>query len=235
MRYFVFSLLALALFSCSPKVKRELYVQEYQALDPGTEIQVLEEFDKSPAVTYRLASIKVKDGGMTTNCGYDLMLGLAKAEARKLGANVVKITEHRLPGMQSSCDQIFADLYKLDNLDISDYREEAPFNPDADYATVFVYRPAGPGFAIGYDLYFNEEKVTRVKHKSVDEIKVRSFGEHEVWAKTESKTEIKVNFEKGKTYYIRCTLGYGVMVGRPELRLVSYGKGSKEMAELIGN
>lgn len=233
MRYILFTLITLVLFSCAPKVKRYVYVKEYKALAAEEEIQILGEYDKRPPMKNRVAFIKVKDSGFTTDCGYDLMMGLALTEARKLGANVLKIREHRKPGEYGTCDQIFADLYKLENKDLSEFRVVEPLDSAATYAKLILYRPDGTHFSAGYSIFFNREILTTIKGLSATEIKLQSLGENKISAVSPNREGIYLNFEKGRTYYIRCTLEQGVLADNLKLELVSYAQGAHEVAQLL--
>jgi len=48
-------------------------------------------------------------------------------------------------------------------------------------------------------------------------------------AQTESYTQVSVDVEPGKTYYVRLRVGIGFFVGRPHLILVDEEKGAKEI------
>jgi hypothetical protein len=98
-----------------------------------------------------------------------------------------------------------------------------------DYATVYIYRPKKmAGMAISYDLNMKDETVFRVKNNSCVTLKLTQAGTYNLWAKTESKTELPLNVEMGKTYYIRCGLSMGVAVGRPKLEIMDAETGKKE-------
>ena len=99
---------------------------------------------------------------------------------------------------------------------------------DWDYALVHIYRRGGAGALVGYDIHYADQIICRAKNNWGTTIKIRDFGQNTVWAKTESKVEIPVNFEPGREYYIRCGMKMGIAVGRPTLELVNKKTGKTE-------
>ena len=230
--FFIFFIL---LSACSPKVVTNLQ-KNYQSLSYDQEVIVLSENEQAPDQAELLGSIKVGDNGLSTNCGFEQVLELATLEARKAGGNVLKITEHKLPSvMGSSCHQIKADILRVADPSVIQKKadvEEEVVDPNADYATIYVYRFSGVGPIVSYDLYLGDDIICRVKNKWKQSVQVKSLGYNSVWAKTESKTEIPVNLKAGHEYYIRCGLKMGIMVGRPSLELIDNKTGKMEFESL---
>ena len=48
----------------------------------------------------------------------------------------------------------------------------------------------------------------------------------------ETKEEVKINIEKGKEYFVRCSVNMGVVLGRPEINLIENYIGMKEFDEM---
>lgn len=48
----------------------------------------------------------------------------------------------------------------------------------------------------------------------------------------ETKEEIKIDIEKGKEYFVRCSVNMGVVFGRPEINLIENYIGMKEYDEM---
>lgn len=71
--------------------------------------------------TKKLGEFKIRDGGLSVDCGYATVLKIAKDKARSVGGNVIKITRHMLPGF-STCDQIDFEVYKI--ADVTPYEKE---------------------------------------------------------------------------------------------------------------
>lgn len=99
---------------------------------------------------------------------------------------------------------------------------------DAEYAILYVYRPGVFGFAISYDLHLDDEVLCRVKADWGEAVKVYKNGKHEIWAETEKKVSTPIDIEFGKEYYIRCTVGMGLLIGRPVIKIVEPEKGRPE-------
>ena len=96
---------------------------------------------------------------------------------------------------------------------------------DWDYALVHLYRKGAVGVLVGYDVYLGDENICHVKNNWKTTLQVRTFGPNTLSAKTETRTEIPVNFEPGREYYIHCGLKMGAFVGRPTLELMKKSAG----------
>jgi hypothetical protein len=222
--------LFLLLAACSPSITRTIS-KSYAPLDYREEVLVLDLQTPVPAGADAMGSIKFGDTGFSTNCDWETVIEAAKAEARKVGGNAIKITKHRPPNFWgSSCHRITVTVLRIE--DAAEIAAAAKAGDEAvadwDYALVHIYRPGGAGALVGYDVYLGNEVICRAKNKWKTTIQVRTFGRNTVWASTESKTELPVNFEPGREYYIRCGMKMGVMVGRPALTLVDRNTGKAE-------
>jgi hypothetical protein len=101
------------------------------------------------------------------------------------------------------------------------------------YAVVHLYRPGKmAGFAIGYDVRLNDSVAYRARNGSRLDLRRSKPGPVLLSAKTEASTELSLNLEPGREYYVRCTIGMGALVGRPHLAQVSPAQGSKELADI---
>ncbi|MFW5656191.1 MAG: hypothetical protein ACOC0C_01135 [Bacteroidota bacterium] len=209
----------IALVSCSPKVTSTLH-HRYNPIDYKQEIVVINLDESAPEDAVTMGEVKVGDSGFTTNCTYSIVVNEAKMAARKAGGNAIKITEHRPPSsMGSSCHRIKAKILRVENLQaLQEYEEEELL--DIDYAILYVYRPGSYGFLVNYDLFLDDSIICRVTSNFREKIKIHKNGYHTLWAKTESKTEVPVNIQPGKEYYVRCGLSMGLLVGRPTLELI---------------
>lgn len=58
-------------------------------------------------------------------------------------------------------------------------------------------------------------------------------GDRVVSAATEVKRETVVRVERGQSAYVRCSIGFGLMVGRPHLEVVPPAKGKSESDKLV--
>ncbi|NJC27021.1 DUF922 domain-containing protein [Neolewinella antarctica] len=64
-----------------------------------------------PADALLIGEIEIKEKGFTINCDYASVRKAAETEARRAGANLLEITEHRLPDYASTCHRIRGRLY----------------------------------------------------------------------------------------------------------------------------
>lgn len=227
-------LIAILLIACSPKVTTKL-AKTLPPIDFKEEITIISIADDAPTSAIEIGTVKIGDTGFSTNCGWDIGIEKAKIEARKAGGNVLKIVEHTPPNFSSSCDRFTARILKVENPDdLKKIKESNAVAIDStwNYAKLFVYRPSGAGFLVGYDLYLGDSVICRVKSNSKQELKIFKKGMNTLWAKTEAKTELPIDIEFGREYYLKCSIGMGIMVGRPELHLVDRMQGKLEFNSL---
>jgi len=220
---------ALIISSCTPKISTTVS-KNYSALDYRDEVRLLGLQDPVPTDSEELGEVKIGDSGFSTNCGWDLVIDNAKMEARKIGGNAIKITEHTPPSaMGSSCHRITAKILKVENFDHIPASAVVDSSLiDADYALLHVYRHRGLGSLISYDLHLGDTVICRVKNKWKETIKISKDGRNTLWAKTEAKAELPINIELGNEYYIRCSVKMGAFVGRAKLELVDNQTGKAE-------
>lgn len=230
-RLLLLGLISISIVACSPKVSTNL-TKTYPALDYQQEVIVIGISEEEPADATEIGIVKIGDSGFSSNCGWDVVIEKAKTEARKAGGNVIKITKHIPPSlMGSSCHRITAKILKVENanaLTKLNENKNAIIDSTWNYAKLYVYRPGGAGALVGYDLYLGDSVICRMKNNSKYEIKITKKGMNTLWAKTESKAEIPIDIEYGREYYLRCTMGMGFMVGRPQLQLVDKMQGLTE-------
>ncbi len=67
-----------------------------------------------PDNTTKLADLKYLDSGLSTDCSFNSLMYKAKVEARKLGANIVKVVQKKKPDLWSSCYRLTIELHKYD-------------------------------------------------------------------------------------------------------------------------
>jgi hypothetical protein len=197
----------------------------YPTLDYNASVLVLGLEDPVPLGAKPGGTVKVGDSGLSTNCGYEVVIEKAREEARKAGCNIVKITDHNPPGFSSSCDRITASIYRVDDLSSLPQVKTEEKHDDWDYAMLYIYRPGGVGPLVSYDVYLGDSVIWRAKNNSKTEIRIKKKGINSIWAKTESKEEVPVTIEYGREYYLRCGLSMGIMVGRPTMTLVDFSTG----------
>jgi len=224
---------ALLLGSCAPMISTKIS-KTYSPLDYREEVIVLGLHDPIPANSEELGVVKIGDNGFSANCGWDIVIDKAKIEARKIGGNAIKITDHILPSaFGSSCHRITAKILKVENFEsimVPAKIDSALMN--ADYALLHVYRYSGVGALVSYDLHLGDTVICRVHGKWKKTIKIKKDGLNTLWAKTEAKVEIPINIKFGNEYYIRCSVKMGAFVGRPKIELVDNQTGKVEFQSI---
>lgn len=223
--------ISLLFISCSPKI-RVSASKSLPSLDADIPIAILGVPVEVPADADIVGTIKIGDNGLSVNCSYDAVISLASEQARSMGGNIVKLTEHKLPSaMGSSCHRIKAIVLFADN--VERYMEDQ--SPDIDsllldegVAVVHFYRSGGPGALVGYDVRVDDEVICRISNNSKESVKVKALGNTKFWASTESRDEVQINLQPGRHYYVRCGVDMGIVVGRPSLTLVDNITGEME-------
>ena len=96
------------------------------------------------------------------------------------------------------------------------------------------YRPSlGAGALLGYKIKnVNDSIVGRLRNGEKFIYKTKVFGEQSFYGTLETKEEVKINIEKGKEYFVRCSVNMGVVLGRPEINLIENYIGMKEFDEM---
>ncbi len=132
-RLFCFCGLILSLVSCSPRMIVSTSplagsIQSPATVAPATGFLVIAEDEPFSGPAEELGDIIIRDSGLTLVCDYETVVGLASDKARALGANALRIYEHRQPSMWlSSCHQIRAKALRLP--DLTPYEREVVWLP----------------------------------------------------------------------------------------------------------
>ena len=102
-----------------------------------------------------------------------------------------------------------------------------------DCALLHLYRPATKvGVLVSYDLYLDKDVVFRAKYKTKTTVRLTTEGTKTLWGITESRTELPVDIQLGKEYFVRCDIGVGAFVGRPRLKLMDNKEGRKAFLKI---
>ncbi len=97
--------------------------------------------------------------------------------------------------------------------------EHAPISigePEAGKGQIVFFRSGGMGFAMGCGVNENDVRVSALGAGKYFVIQATP-GTHSYTAKSESKDVLTLEVDPGETYYVRCTIKMGIMVGRPNL------------------
>ena len=129
-------------------------------------------------------------------------------------------------GRKAMSDFAVKNIEDIDNYQPATEEEETLL--DVDYAILNVYRYGGRGSLMSYDLYLGDSILCRVRNNFKTTLRIKKDGLNSLWAKTEKKAEVSIDVEIGKTYYLRCGVSIGVLVGRPQLELIDGKTGKTE-------
>ena len=100
-------------------------------------------------------------------------------------------------------------------------------------ALLHLYRPKTmKGAAISYNVHLDNEMIFRMKNNSATTVRVTSEGRKILWAKTETKAELPINIQFGHEYYVRCSVKFGALIGRPKLEFVDSNEGKFQIAKI---
>lgn len=97
---------------------------------------------------------------------------------------------------------------------------------------VYIYRPSSfIGGGVSYDVKAGENTIITTLYNGGYYPYYAKPGETEFWAKTESKSSVTIDIKPLQTYYIKGTVGVGILVGRPHLMVVSQDVAEQELTE----
>lgn len=122
---FLILIISILLSNCASQMK--IKGEELKSLKPLKNTESVVVIEENESIEPNNKNIKIgvfsiKDGGLTFDCSYERVKDLAKQKARSLGGNAVKIIEHELPSIWSTCHRIKFEVYKLEN--ISKFQKE---------------------------------------------------------------------------------------------------------------
>ena len=219
------------LWSCGPK-KEIKTISEHPPLNYNEMVRIFAFEDRFPDGGKVLGVVKLGDNGMfSSGCTYEDVVGIAEMEARKIGANAIKITEHKKPGFwNGSCHSITAILIRIDEeTPIATKSAEEEEEEKADYALLYLYRPSDiigavvidPRMAIPYTIKMNGQSIFFTYNSSKKIVKLKKEGGISLTATTESTETLQFNVKFGEVYYVETYTTLGLAVGRPVLKRVS--------------
>jgi len=111
-KLFVFFLITiLSLISCAPSISFTGKFSKKIQKQKDYKILYIDEGDRISDSTIVLGEINVYDGGLAVNCGFAEVINKLEEEARKVGADAIKITELKPPDSFSTCFRIKAEAY----------------------------------------------------------------------------------------------------------------------------
>jgi hypothetical protein len=129
----------LFLSSCGLGIKT-VVTKKHPPLDAGQEIRVLDVRQSVPANAETVGTVRIYDI-MTMKCDSATVYNAAKAEARKMGGNVLKVTKHLYPSLASTCHQIEGLVLK-----VNDFNDTSFISASKPDTTIAVKPKKNPGW-----------------------------------------------------------------------------------------
>ena len=99
--------------SCSPKITTH-FTNPQPKLSLDDQVALLDIQHKLPENTIKVGDLKYQDTGFTTDCSFNSLMNRARSEARKNGANIVKVVDKKHPDLWSTCYRLKIELHKYD-------------------------------------------------------------------------------------------------------------------------
>lgn len=96
---------------------------------------------------------------------------------------------------------------------------------------VVFYRPGGMGFALGCGVNENGERLSALGAGRYFILPVEP-GSHSYTVKSEATDLLTLEVEPGETYYVKCKIKMGIMVGRPNIAPSSQDEFDKDSTKL---
>jgi hypothetical protein len=88
--------------------------------------------------------------------------------------------------------------------------------PPEGMGQVVFFRPGGMGGIMGCQINENGARVSALGSSRYF-VTPATAGTHEYYAQSEAKDTLTLEVEPGETYYVRCKIKMGIMVGRPNI------------------
>ncbi|HBK71346.1 MAG TPA: hypothetical protein DDZ39_06795 [Flavobacteriaceae bacterium] len=202
------------------------------------EIIVLNINQDAPIDSKILKEIKLGYGLLYKNCDYNSIINKARFEAKKIGGNMIKITESKpledILVFDESCYKIKADILKVKDLSkykLTNHIDEQSKN---DFASLCIYRHISrSGSLLQYNLFLGDSLITRVKSNFKKTIKINKEGIYNLRTEKDS-IGIPIDISLGENYYIKCSLK-GKFVGSAKLvmKLMNEEEGKMEFESFI--
>jgi len=109
----LFFITVIGLTSCSPKITSN-FTNSQPKLSIDESIALLDIEHKLPESVTKIGDLRFQDSGFSTDCSFNSLMTQARIEARKNGANIVKVVDKKTPDLWSSCYRLKIELYKYD-------------------------------------------------------------------------------------------------------------------------
>jgi len=109
----LFLITVIGFTSCSPKITSN-FTNPQSKLTIDEKVALLDIEHKLPENIIKIGDLRFQDSGFSTDCSFNSLMNKARIEARKNGANIVKVVDKKKPDLWSSCHRLKIELYKYD-------------------------------------------------------------------------------------------------------------------------
>lgn len=109
----IFIITIIGFTSCNPKITSNL-INSQSKLSIDDKVALLDIEHKLPDSITKIGDLRFQDSGFSTDCSFNSLMNRARIEARKNGANIVKVVDKKKPDLWSSCYRLKIELYKYD-------------------------------------------------------------------------------------------------------------------------
>jgi hypothetical protein len=87
--------------SCSPKISSN-FTNPQPKLSIDEKVALLDIEHELPKDLTKIGDLRFQDSGFSTDCSFNSLMNQARIEARKNGANIVKVVDKKKPDLWSS-------------------------------------------------------------------------------------------------------------------------------------
>ncbi|NQX84501.1 MAG: hypothetical protein HRT67_01025 [Flavobacteriaceae bacterium] len=109
----LFIITVIGFTSCSPKISSN-FTNPQPKLSIDQKVAFLDIEHELPKNLTKVGDLRFQDSGFSTDCSFNSLMNQARVEARKNGANIVKVVDKKKPDLWSSCYRLKIELYKYD-------------------------------------------------------------------------------------------------------------------------
>lgn len=208
---------ACLLAACKPMLQTTLApgIQPH-SLSVDTEVYVYANSDTLPENISKIGNTSIVADDYKQKCDLRTLLEQVKGEARRLGANIVHITQLDVPSRNNFCHRLKTTLYSCAQDSISKHYKNLKVNSNAalekQYALLHIYRFDGPSSWLRYNLKLGDTTLCRVKNNFKTTLKLRKEGSNTITI-NKRKKGLPIDIVFGKEYYLRCTVNDNSSVG----------------------
>ena len=106
-------IIIIGITSCGPKITSN-FTNPLPKLSIDENVALLDIEHNIPENVVKVGDLRFQDSMLATDCSFNSLMNKARIEARKNGANIVKVTEKKKPDLWSTCYRLKIELYKYD-------------------------------------------------------------------------------------------------------------------------